>query len=66
MISKLLLAAALSLSPAPQDDEDSWNRDFGKPAPELMSAGWVGTPVSLRAVRGNTLVLAFWNADIPC
>jgi hypothetical protein len=45
---------------------EQFDIDKGKPAPELVSAGWVGTPVSLSAVHGNTVVLAFWNADIPC
>lgn len=66
MILKLALAAILASPVAFQDEDEPWNRDVGKPAPELMSAGWVGTPVSLRAVRGNTVVIAFWNADIPC
>lgn len=43
-----------------------WDRDIGKPAPVLVASEWIGTPVSLDAVRGNTVVLAFWNADIPC
>lgn len=45
---------------------EDWDKDVGKPAPKLMAAGWVGTPVSLEAVKGNTVVLAFWNADIAC
>lgn len=35
----------------------------GKPAAEFMAAGWVGSPVTLRAVKGNTVVLSFWNGD---
>lgn len=39
-------------------------KNVGKPAPELVPAGWIGVPVSLKAVRGNTVVLVFWNADV--
>jgi hypothetical protein len=68
--------------------QEKWDKDVGKDAPRLFAAGWVGTPVSLDALRksgggsedaagstvvrkaeisgGNTVVLAFWNADIPC
>ncbi len=70
--------------------QEKWDKDLGKPAPRLFPAGWVGSPVSLDALRkseggapedpaagatvargpqvsgGNTVVLAFWNADIPC
>jgi hypothetical protein len=35
----------------------------GKPASELIAAGWVGSPVTLRGVKGNTVVLSFWNGD---
>ena len=45
---------------------DKWDQDNGKQAPPLTSAGWIGTPVSLDAIRGNTVVLAFWNADVAC
>jgi hypothetical protein len=82
--------AALSLAATAQAQVESWDKDNGKPAPRLFPAGWVGTPVSLDALRksqvnategaepggtvarkaetggGNTVVLAFWNADIPC
>jgi len=81
------LVLALGLEAAAQE---RWDKDIGKPAPRLLPAGWVGTPVSLEALRksdangaadpaaggtverkaeisgGNTVVLAFWNADIPC
>ena len=56
-----VLAFALCFSAFSEEDPD-----VGKPAPALLAAGWVGTPVSLEAVRGNVVVLAFWNADIPC
>lgn len=45
---------------------DEWATDVGKPAPRLNAAGWVGTPVSLDAVKGNTVILGFWNADVAC
>ena len=87
-----LLAALASLAAgaSAQAQVESWDKDNGKPAPRLFPAGWVGTPVSLDALRksqvnategsepggtvarkaeiggGNTVVLAFWNADIPC
>jgi hypothetical protein len=82
----LSLMLALALAPAQQE---KWDKDVGKPAPRLIAGGWVGTPVSLDALKkieanpsessddatvakkaeiggGNTVVLAFWNADIPC
>ncbi|HLX63799.1 MAG TPA: hypothetical protein VKX17_21185 [Planctomycetota bacterium] len=46
--------------------EEKWDADNGKPAPPLTAAGWVGTPVSMEAIKGNTVVLAFWNADVAC
>ena len=45
---------------------DETNKDVGKVAPMLTASGWVGSPVSLGAVKGNTVVLAFWNGDVPC
>ncbi len=81
----LLAAGALALA-----QTERWDKDIGKPAPRLYPAGWVGTPVSLDALKksganaatetdsgatvarraeisgGNTVILAFWNADIPC
>lgn len=38
----------------------------GQPAPTLTGSLWIGSPVSLDAVSGNAVVLAFWNADAPC
>ena len=85
-----LIALAFALAPAVAAAQtDRWDKDNGKPAPRLFAAGWVGTPVSLDALRkadkaeggaaqgatvaaaagnarGNTVVLAFWNADIAC
>jgi hypothetical protein len=62
-LTRIALAALVVCTAAATEQFDI---DKGKPAPELVPAGWVGTPVSLSAVRGNTVVLAFWNADIPC
>jgi hypothetical protein len=59
----LLLAFATQASTVV---EEKWDQDNGKPAPPLTAAGWCGTPVSLDAIRGNTVVLAFWNADVAC
>ena len=47
-------------------DEAAWKKDLGKEGPQLRAVGWTGTPVALDAVRGNAVVLAFWNADIAC
>ena len=52
-----LLATALLLSAA---------CFAGSDAPPLAGSTWIGTPVSLNAVRGNTVVLIFWNYDTPC
>jgi hypothetical protein len=85
----LIPAVLALLAASAQAQQESWDKDVGKPAPRLFPAGWVGTPVSLDALRksdanadaggeggtvtrkaeisgGNTVVLAFWNADIPC
>lgn len=67
----ILAAAALALAvetgraePAQQDTFKNPAADtVGKQAPELLAAGWVGSPVSLRAVKGNPVVLTFWNCD---
>jgi len=85
-----LTSAAFVLALALQvQAQEKWDKDIGKSAPRLIAGGWVGTPVSLDALRksgsnptdgsdgatiakkaeisgGNTVVLAFWNADIPC
>ena len=58
----LTLAAGIAIA---AEEQEKWDRDAGKPAPGLVAAGWIGTPVSLEAVKGNTVVLAFWNADVP-
>ena len=57
-----LLLCAASL----QAVESDWKKDLGKDAPPLVAAGWAGTPVSLDNVRGNAVVLSFWNADVAC
>ena len=59
-------ALALLLSAGAATAQERWDKDLGKPAPPLIAAAWHGSPVSLESVRGNTVVLAFWNADIPC
>ncbi len=61
----LLFAGAMLACASAQGATEKWDRDIGKTAPRLVAADWVGTPVSLDALRGNTIVLAFWNADIP-
>jgi len=83
-----LIPALLAALAASAQAQEKWDKDVGKPAPRLFPGGWVGTPVSLDALRksdsnadaadggtvarkaeisgGNTVVLAFWNADIPC
>jgi hypothetical protein len=38
----------------------------GQPAPALSGSVWVGNPVSLDAVKGNAVLIAFWNSDAPC
>jgi len=40
--------------------------DIGKPGATLMAAGWDGTPVSLDAAKGNTVLLAFWDSKATC
>ncbi|MGD0093461.1 MAG: hypothetical protein ABSE73_26405 [Planctomycetota bacterium] len=52
-----LVATALLMSAACQADND---------APPLAGSSWIGTPVSLNAVKGNATVLVFWNFDTPC
>ena len=34
--------------------------------PTLSGSAWIGSPVSLNAVKGNATVLIFWNFDTPC
>ena len=65
-ITAFALVAACLAAPLSATEQERWDKDMGKPAPELVPSAWIGSPVSLSAVRGNTVVLAFWNADIPC
>jgi len=61
------LALAFCVTTALQaQQEETWKKDLGKDAPPLTAVGWAGTPVSLDAVRGNAVTLAFWNADVAC
>ncbi len=62
---KRLLAASLLLA-STAAAQDRWDKYVGESASRLLGAGWVGTPVSLDAVKGNTVIVAFWNADVPC
>ncbi|MBA3710181.1 MAG: hypothetical protein H0W83_15325 [Planctomycetes bacterium] len=48
---------------ATETTQERWDKDVGKLAPELIPAAWIGSPISLAAVRGNTIVIVFWNAD---
>ena len=59
-----VLAAVGAASASAQSPR--WDKHLGEKAPSFVAAGWSGTPVSLEALKGNTVVLAFWNADIPC
>ena len=40
--------------------------DIGQPGPALVSSGWDGSPVSLSAAKGNTVLLAFWDSKATC
>ncbi len=85
----LIPAILATLVASAHAQQERWDKAVGKPAPRLFPGGWVGTPVSLDALRksdanadaagdnatvtkkaeisgGNTVVLAFWNAVIPC
>lgn len=57
-----LLATALVLGAAVAGESI---RD-GQSPPPLAGSTWIGTPVSLDAVKGNAVFLAFWNLDAPC
>ncbi|MBE7467128.1 MAG: hypothetical protein HS116_26955 [Planctomycetes bacterium] len=59
----LVLCAATGAS---AQQAERWDKDVGKEAPALIASAWIGTPVSLEAVKGNCVVLAFWNADVAC
>jgi peroxiredoxin len=65
-MSALLLVLALGMIPAAaqqEREERPGEETLGKPAPELLAAAWIGSPVTLRSVKGNTVVLNFWNND---
>ena len=64
VLSTLILAAAAL--PGWTQSTVAKDKDIGKEAPLLSGLGWNGSPVSLEAARGNTVILAFWNADVPC
>ena len=61
-----VLALVAFVSMSAQAQEETWKKDLGKDASPLVATGWCGTPVALEAVRGNAVVLAFWNADVAC
>jgi len=66
LCASILALAGSGMPASGQDNRDLMNsglETLGKPAPDLISAGWVGSPVTLRGVRGNTVVLNFWSAD---
>jgi hypothetical protein len=57
-----VLAATLAVgSLAWAGEVADFRGDVGKPAPALSGAVWDGNPVSLDAVRGNVVLLAFWD-----
>ena len=63
-IAVLLLSC---LTGAAAESKESQAKDLkGQPAPALTGSLWLGMPVSLDAVKGNAVLLAFWNADAPC
>lgn len=61
----LMLTFAAQNAFAAEEAPENWDSDAGRVAPGLVAASWIGTPVSLDAVKGNTVVLAFWNLDVP-
>ena len=61
-----LACAVCFVAAAHAQQEETWRKDLGKEASPLTAAGWTGTPVSLDALRGNAVTLAFWNADVAC
>ena len=66
LFGQLMLLAFIFAGTATASEGEHWDKDVGNPAPKLVAAGWVGTPVALDFIRGNTVLLAFWNADIAC
>ncbi|MCY3021583.1 MAG: hypothetical protein NTW87_21420 [Planctomycetota bacterium] len=62
--ASLLLAGLLLSLPASAANRE---KDLdGQRAPPIHGSVWVGSPVSLDAVKGDVAVLAFWNLDAPC
>jgi hypothetical protein len=61
----LMLTLTAGIGFAAETTFEKWDRDAGKPVPRLVGTAWLGTPVLLDAVKGNTVVLAFWNMDVP-
>ncbi|HEY3319715.1 MAG TPA: hypothetical protein VGP72_04490 [Planctomycetota bacterium] len=55
----LLLSLVLVAAPA-------FCIEAGVKAPPINGQVWVGNPVHLDALKGNIVVLAFWNLDAPC
>jgi len=66
MRTLMTCAMLLALGAALGASEESWDAHNGEQGAELIGSDWIGTPLSLDDVRGNVVVLAFWNADIPC
>ena len=58
----LLVATVLLVGSAFAEQKDM----KGQQAPPLAGATWAGMPVSLDAVKGNAVMLVFWNGDAPC
>jgi hypothetical protein len=58
-LASAAMVGSLAWAGAPKD----WQEDVGKPAAPLVSGGWEGSPVSLEAVKGNVVLLAFWNCE---
>lgn len=66
MRNKFLAASVLVLACAAHALAADVKKVDASVAPPLVGSGWIGSPVSLDAIRGNTVVLAFWNADVAC
>jgi hypothetical protein len=57
-----LAGAVCAATPVPGGPDT----DIGKPGPALVGAAWDGNPVSLGAVKGNAVLLAFWDSKASC
>ena len=62
---RILALCALAALPLIVSSSE-WSKDNGKPAPELIAAGWAGSPVQLQNLRGNTVVMVFWSDQVAC